>query len=464
VPDHTPSNAARTASAFTDDALGDLDAVGLLDALARGDRHPDELRDAATARAKATQEKLNAVVDWVPEPVHGHGPFAGIPTFLKDNEDLIGRPTRFGSAATSATPAAATSPFAQQLQDLGLNIIGKSAMPEFGLTATSESLGTGPTRNPRHLDHSAGGSSGGSAALVAAGVVPIAHANDGGGSIRIPASCCGLVGLKPSRGRLIAPADMERLPISIVAQGVVTRSVRDTALFLHEIRKAPSALPPIGHVTGPSKKRRRIGVVLEPMAGMPLDADVREAVSQTAATCADLGHHVEVIGFPFDEQFGRDFLRYWAALAFSIDRGGRLLFGSNFDSDHLEPFTKGLGELFTNVAVKMPTTIRRLRAFPRVYADTYRDFDLVLSPVISSPPPPIGYLSPGIDPHTHLVRLLRYANFTAIHNVAGAPSISLPLGISRDGLPIGVQAAAHHGQEAQLLHLAYELEEAVGWK
>lgn len=457
-------NEARTVSSFTDDALGDLDTVGLLAALASGDRHPDELRDASLERARATQGKLNAVVDWVPEPTHGRGPFAGIPTFLKDNENLIGRPTRHGSAATPATPAADTSPFAKQLQDLGLNIIGKSALPEFGLTATSESLGTGPTRNPRNLDHSAGGSSGGSAALVAAGVVPIAHANDGGGSIRIPASCCGLVGLKPSRGRLIAPADMEQLPVSIVAQGVVTRSVRDTALFLHEIQKAPSTLPPIGHVTGPGSRRLRIGVVLEPMAGMPLDPDVRQAVADAATTCENLGHHVDAIGFPFDEQFGRDFLRYWAALAFSIDRGGRLLFGPDFDSVQLEPFTKGLGGLFPKVALKMPTTIRRLRAFPQVYARTYRDFDVVLSPVVASPPPPIGYLSPGIDPHTHLVRLLQYANFTAVHNVAGAPSMSLPLGVSRDGLPIGVQVAAHLGQETQLLQLAYELEEAVGWK
>lgn len=455
---------APAVDAFADDALGDLDTVGLLAAMASGERHPDELRDAALARANATDGQLNAVVDWIPEPSHTTGPLAGIPTFLKDNEDLVGRPTRFGSAATPDTAATDTSPFAKQLQALGLSIVGKSALPEFGLTASSESLGTGPTRNPRNPDHSAGGSSGGSAALVAAGVVPIAHANDGGGSIRIPASCCGLVGLKPSRGRLIAPADMGRPPVPIVAQGVLTRSVRDTALFLSEIEKAPSSLPPIGHITGPSDQRLRVGVILEPMSGMPLDPDVRHAVADTAAVCDRLGHHVELIPFPFDEQFGRDFLRYWAALAFSIDRGGRFLLGPEFDSDQLEPFTKGLASLFGKVAVKMPTTIRRLRAFPKIYAQTYRDFDVVLSPTLASPPPQIGYLSPGIDPHTHLVRLLRYANFTAIHNVSGAPSVSLPLGVSRDGLPIGVQAAAHLGQEAHLLHLAFELEQAVGRK
>ncbi|NQU37281.1 MAG: amidase, partial [Actinobacteria bacterium] len=199
--------ALRAASAFADDALGDLDTVGLLAALASGERHPAELREAAIARSRAVDGDLNAVVEWAPEPSKASWrnnqpqpddrPLAGIPTFLKDNEDLAGCPTRYGSAATPATPAVTTSLFATQLQDLGLDIIGKSSLPEFGLTATSESLGTGPTRNPRNLDHSAGGSSGGSAALVAAGVVPIAHANDGGGSIRIPASCCGLVGLKP---------------------------------------------------------------------------------------------------------------------------------------------------------------------------------------------------------------------------------------------------------------------------
>ncbi len=451
-------------SAFSDDALGSDDCVGLLDRIDRGEVHPAELRAAAIARAQMANPALNAVVEWVQDPPGANGAFAGIPTFLKDNEDLSGLPTRFGSSATPSTPALHTSPFAKQLDGIGLSIVGKSSLPEFGLTATTESLEFGPTRNPRNLEHSTGGSSGGSAALVAAGVVPIAHANDGGGSIRIPASCCGLFGLKPSRGRLLAPADMERLPVSIVAQGVLTRTVRDTALFLNEIPKEASSMPPIGHVREPGTNRLRIGVVADPMPGMPLDPDVRQTILDTADECERLGHQIDVIPFPFDDQFGRDFLRYWAALAFSLDRGGRLLFGQDFDSEQLEPFTKGLADLCGSVALRLPTTIRRLRSFATVYEQTYRDFDVVLSPVLASPPPPIGFLSPGIDPHTHLVRLLQYANFTAIHNVAGAPAASLPLGVSRDGLPIGVQAAAHRGQEATLLGLAYELEAAVGWK
>lgn len=462
----TTSSADQSVDSFADDALGRHDAVGLLEAIENRELHPDEIRDAALARARATHSELNAVVDWVPEPVGNDGPLAGIPIFLKDNEDLTGLPTRHGSAATSARSAATTSPFAEALQNVGFTILGKSSLPEFGLTATTEPLATGPTRNPRNTDYSAGGSSGGSAALVAAGVVPVAHANDGGGSIRIPAACCGLVGLKPSRGRLIAPIEMDRLPVSIVAQGVVTRSVRDTALFIHQIEHAPSArtLAPIGHIQAPNKQRLRIAVVTDGMAGIGVDPDVRRSVLETASTCEELGHEVEVVPFPFSEQFGRDFLRYWAALAFSIDRGGRLLFGDDFGSDELEPFTKGLAGLFGQVALKTPGTIRRLRSFEQRYAQTYRGYDAILSPVLATPPPRIGYLSPGIDAHTHLVRLLRYASFTAIHNVAGAPAISLPLGVSSDGLPIGVQIGAHIGDEATLLSLAYELEEAVGWR
>ena len=213
-------------STFTDDALGDFDTVALRDALARGDVSAGEVREAAMARAQAA-DRLNAVVTWVDQEPRS-GEFAGVPTFVKDNEDIAGYPTTFGSRAVPRRPAEERTRFVAQWDELGFQTLGKSALPEFGLTATTEPLDHGPTRNPWHLDHTTGGSSGGSAALVAAGVVPIAHANDGGGSIRIPAACCGLVGLKPSRGRLIDPEAMDQLPVKVATQGVLTRSVRDT--------------------------------------------------------------------------------------------------------------------------------------------------------------------------------------------------------------------------------------------
>lgn len=452
---------AQPFSTFSDDALGDLDTVGLLEALSSGGVSGEELRQASLARSERARIPLNAVVTMADDPAISTGPFHGIPTYVKDNEDIAGLPTTHGSRATTRNPKTTTSAFAEHYQRLGFTILGKSTLPEFGLTATTEPLLTGPTRNPWNPDHSSGGSSGGSASLVAAGVVPIAHANDGGGSIRIPASCCGLVGLKPSRGRLISAPELERLPVAIAVQGVVTRTVRDTAAFYREIERLHPTLAPIGNVVGPGRARLRIAVVDEGMAGIPVDPEVQETVRRTADLCSDLGHDIEFIPFPFDEQFGRDFLRYWAGVAFAIQFGGKQAFDPEFDKTKLEPFTYELSGLFKHVAVRMPAALRRLRRFPSTYAAAFADFDVMLSPVLSHPAPEIGYLAAESDPHDHLVRLLRYASFTAIHNVSGAPAISLPMGQSTAGLPIGVQAAAPYGHEADLLELAYELEAAA---
>ena len=199
-------------STFRDDALGTHDTTALRQALATGAVSAQELRDAALARAQDAH-LLNAVVTWLESPQNLAGPYAGIPTFIKDNENIAGYPTRYGSRATPDKGVPDDSRWVSQWRELGFETLGKTTLPEFGLTATTECLLTGATRNPWGLDHSTGGSSGGSAALVAAGVVPIAHANDGGGSIRIPASCCGLVGLAPSRGRLVAPEAMDQMPV-----------------------------------------------------------------------------------------------------------------------------------------------------------------------------------------------------------------------------------------------------------
>ncbi len=208
-----------TYSAVRDDALGSGDMTDLLLALERREVSPDELMSAARDRLADADGALNALVRTT-EVELAPGPLHGIPTVLKDNLDLAGYPTREGSRAVPDIPKPSDSALTAELKALGLGILGKSTLPEFGLTATTEPLLTGPTRNPWNLDHSTGGSSGGSAALVAAGAVPIGHANDGGGSIRIPASCCGLVGLKPSRGRVTDAESEKYLPVSIAAEGV----------------------------------------------------------------------------------------------------------------------------------------------------------------------------------------------------------------------------------------------------
>jgi amidase len=456
-------DSGRTPSFSTtcDDALGDHDAVSLIEALRTGAVSSAEVLTAATQRARVADARLNAVADWTPLPAPGDGPFAGVPSFIKDNEDLAGLPSRQGSRAVPPAPAQRSSAFVDQYQGLGFSLLGKSRMPEFGLTATTEPLLGGPTRNPWNPAHSSGGSSGGSAALVASGVTPIAHANDGGGSIRIPASCCGLVGLKPTRGRLVTRQGLERLPVAISTQGVLTRTVRDTALFYAEIEKVHRALPPIGHITGPSARRLRIALLLEGMPGLPVDRQVQDAVEAAARTCERMGHHVEPIRYPFDEQFGHDFLRYWAFLAFAIEHGGRTMYGPDFDPRLLEPLTLGLSRYFRSLAATLPATLLRLRRFEHTYAQFMARYDVLLSPVLSHPAPPIGYLAADLDFPTHLIRLVRYVPFTAIQNVSGAPAMSLPLGMSQDGLPIGVHAAAACGGEATLLALAYELEEST---
>jgi len=301
--------------------------------------------------------------------------------------------------------------------------------------------------------------------MVAAGVVPIAHANDGGGSIRIPAACCGLVGLKPSRGRLVDLPELRRLPVHITTQGVLTRSVRDTAHYYaaaERLHRDP-ALPEVGLVEGPNPDRLRIGLVLQGIRGLPIGSETLAAVKAVATLCGDLGHHVDEVAPPVGDQFGPDFLRYWTLLALVIRSSGARLFGNGFDGSRTEPFTQGLGKLCVRQADRVPGSLRRLRRLAREHESVYARYDLILSPVLGHEPPPIGHLGPDVDFRTHLVRLLRYSSFTPLQNVSGSPGISLPLGRTSAGLPLGVHFGAPFGEERRLLSIAYELEEAAPW-
>lgn len=460
----TPGNRV---SAYADDALGRDDMVALLDRLARREVSADELRSAALARARAVQPELNAIVFWVdeaPDGVASDGPLSGIPTLVKDNEALVGYPTTNGSACMADKPEAASSPWVAHALALGLSPIAKTAMSEFGLTATTETRRYGATHNPWDTSRSSGGSSGGSAALVAAGVVPLAHGNDGGGSIRIPAACCGLVGLKPTRGRM---PDLDlKLPVDITVQGVLTRTVRDTARYYAEAERTHHAagLPEIGHVQGPSPTRLRVGVVTVPPMGLPVSDEVVALVRSTAERMAGLGHEVVEIPPPVDDSFGPDFLRYWGLLAGLVRAAGRVLERDRgFDAAAVEPFTRELGDLAREQAPLLPATLRRLRRLARDHESVYDSCDVVLSPVLAHEPPPLGYLGPDVDPRTHLLRVLRYVSFTPLQNVSGSPAISLPLGTSENGVPMGMQLAAPFGHERRLLELAYELEAAAPW-
>jgi amidase len=262
--------ANSTSHGFSNDALGEDDAVGVAERIRKRVVSAREVVAAAIARARLVEPSLCAIeletfeAALASADLHTQGPFAGVPMFVKDAIDVRGLPTNMGSRALRARPAEKDERFTEQLWSQGLVCLGKSKMPELGFNASNEFVGAPSTRNPWNTEYSTGASSGGSAALVASGVVPIAHGNDGGGSTRIPAAACGLVGLKPTRGRLVVSNAARHLPIQIICEGVLTRSVRDTAQFYAAAEQfyRNEKLEPIGSVTTPSARRLRIGLVL----------------------------------------------------------------------------------------------------------------------------------------------------------------------------------------------------------
>lgn len=454
--------------AFHDDLLADHDAVALADLLRRREVSAYELAEAAIARAYRVNGALSAIelpayeaaLKAAKQPPSGV--FAGVPTFIKDNTDLEGLPTRHGSRAVNPLPAKKHGAFAQQFLAQGFTVLGKSSLPEFGFNASTEFAGEHPTRNPWHTDYSSGASSGGSAALVAAGVVPIAHANDGGGSIRIPAACCGLVGLKPTRGRFIDSEQARSLPVNIIGEGVVTRSVRDTAAFFAGMERSwrNPKLPPVGQVEGPGKKRLRIGLVLDSITGTPTCDETRAVVERTAKLLEGLGHRVEAMPLPVPPTFQDDFTTYWGFLAFMLGHTGRLTLSPHFDRTALDPFSQGLAAYYRRRAWRTPAVLWRMRRTASEYARHFRGWDAVLSPVLAHAVPKLGHLSPEVPFDELFARLTRYVAFTPLNNAAGSPAISLPMGACANGLPIGVHVSAPHGAERTLLELAYELEAA----
>ena len=456
--------------AFTDDALGDLDAVGVAEAIRAGDISAREATEAAIARVDRVDPTLNALVirDFEraldqassPEP----GVFSGVPTVVKDNTDVAGLPTRHGAQSVPARDADADAPFTTQLRSTGVVVLGKSTMPEFGWNASTEFDNRPPTRNPWNTEYSSGASSGGSAALVASGALPIAHANDGGGSIRIPAAACGLVGLKPTRGRVAEAAEAASLPINILSNGVVTRTVRDTAHFLagaEEFHPA-SDLPPVGLVEGASDRRLRIGLVLDSITDTPTDEETRSVVLDTATLLEKLGHTVFEVPVSVTKKFSADFTHYWSLLAFSTHHFGSRVIAPGFDKSRSDPLTRYLAGRFVRQAWRTPSALLSLKRSEAVYRKAIADLgvDLVLSPTLGHTTPRLGHLSPTVEFPEMFDRLVRYVAFTPLNNASGSPAISLPLGATSEGLPIGVHFSALHGDERTLLEIAYELEDA----
>ncbi|MDT5134612.1 MAG: amidase [Mycobacterium sp.] len=458
--------------AFGDDALGDLDAVGLVDAMRAGTVSAGELVEAAIARTKAVNPILNGLAFEAFDRARARassrrpygGYFDGVPSFIKDNVAVEGMPTMQGTDAWDPRLMLADGEFARMFLATGLVALGKTQMSEFGFSGSAEHPRIGPVRNPWNPEHTAGASSSGSGAFVAAGVVPIAHANDGGGSIRIPAACNGLVGLKPSRARLPLDKETARMPLHLVANGVLTRSVRDTAAFLRESERVyrNPKLPAIGDITHPGARRLRIAVCTKSIL-REASPEVRELTLKSAALLEELGHRVTEIDNPVAPRFKDDFLVYWSFLAFAVVRGGRRMFGPSFDRARLDSLTLGLDRNAARSLHKVPLAVARLSASHRITARIAGTYDAVLMPTLAEVTPRIGHLDPTAGYEQVMDRLIDWVGFTPLQNATGDPAISLPLGESASGLPVGMMLSTVVGQEARLIELAYELEDARPW-
>ncbi|MBI5536753.1 MAG: amidase [Deltaproteobacteria bacterium] len=448
--------------------LARVDAIGQAELCARRQVSPAELLEACLARIDALNPLLHAIVtlERAPGRTASSGPLAGVPFLVKDATPWPGLRWSMGSRLLASNIASQQTPFGTRLVEAGLVCVGKTATSEFGLLGSTETLLEGVTHNPWNLASSAAGSSGGSAAAVAAGLVPLAHANDGGGSIRIPASVCGLFGFKPSRGRTV-PASLSSSDfLDMTSDHCISRSVRDSALFLSLTEDRTSGAP-VGYVRHPIERKLRIASWTRTAMGDEPEPAVRKAHDDAAALLGELGHHVEAIAPPtFDGPALADafFLVAGAAIAGIVDMVDRMR-GEPVQTEELEPFTWELVETFLS---RGPDALPQSRATFARAVQAYRAataaYDVVLTPTIATEPWSVGHLSPILGREELIRRTGRAVGYTPIHNIAGCPGMSVPLHFPDGGLPIGSHFAAAAGADGVLLGLAYQLEQARPWK
>ncbi|MEF3083218.1 amidase family protein [Luteimonas sp. SMYT11W] len=456
-------------------ALGRLDAHAQGALRARGELGALDLTDAAILRARHFDPVLGALSHTAFDAARQHAraldaagvdtatPLAGVPWLPKDSLRVPGMPTRGGSRSRTGTLATAdeASPFVRRFEAAGLVAIGKSAMPEFGLMGSTEPLLGPVTANPWALTHSPGGSSGGAGAALAAGIVPLAHGSDGAGSIRIPASACGVVGLKPGRGACVPVRGRHAIEDLIVADSLMSRTVRDTAwAFAAAHPESPVA------VTGPDARRLRIGLVVDALPGLAPDPEVAAALDATARLCQSLGHHVEPVAWPLPgEAVWAALYTLWSRLGADAVELAVAQGGAAFAERALEPWTRGLAHWHdTHCGVpELEQAWATVAALPAAFADFHARHDVLLCPTLRTPPPTLGTLAPDRDFDALMPAMFEWISYTPLQNLAGTPAISLPLAHGRDGLPIGLQFAADRGREAMLLALAFELETAAPW-
>ncbi len=455
-------------SVFDVGILEDWDATEIAAKIKSKEISAKEVNDCVRERTEKANPALKAIVatGFETNPPQTEGVFAGVPIFIKDLIDVKDFPNRMGSSAIPPKIKKKDDKVVPQIVSTGCHVIGKSATSEFGLLPSCETYVNGDTQNPHRFGYSTGGSSGGAGSLVAAGVTPIAHTMDGGGSTRIPASCCGLIGLKPSRGRH-CESPTKQLPIDIVTHGIVSRSVRDTANYYHAIEQYAKNknLPEIGRVTSPSKRRLKIGMFYQSPTGIESHSDVKAVVLETGKICENLGHEIEYLDNPYTDMLVLDFLTYYSMLARGINSFGKVTYDMGFKKKKAELFTRELGAYFSKLMFLAPGAMKRLKKnLVQEYEGLMEKFDVLLSPTLASPVPEIGFFGTDVPIISAVMRLSNYVAYTIVQNAVGAPAISLPMGYCSNGLPVGPQFAAKIGDEKTLLELAFELEEAGVFK
>jgi amidase len=463
------------------DELATLDATAQAELVRRRALTPRELVDAAIARIERVNPRLNAVITPLFDDARAaaagplpDGPFTGVPFLLKDLiATYAGARMTAGAAVLRDYVPQYDSELVRRYKRAGLVIVGKTNTPEFGIPPTTEPVAYGATRNPWDPSRSPGGSSGGSGAAVAARMVAMAHGNDGGGSIRIPASCCGLFGLKPTRGRTPLGPDHGDVMNGLVCEHAITRSVRDSAALLDATAGpdigdpywAPPSARPFLQEVGADPGRLRIGFSTRAATGVPVHPECERAVHDTAALCAELGHTVEEAAPTFDDvTLTRAFITLYAASAAknvaALEREGLKPTREQF-----EPVTWALNEMGTQVSAGMYLlALQDLQRVARDVARFFTTYDLWLTPVLAAPPLLLGALDADWqDPLKGFFRAGEFCPFTPICNATGQPAMSVPLHWSADGLPIGSHFVGRFGDEATLFRLAAQLEAARPW-
>ncbi|MBP1686469.1 MAG: nylA [Deltaproteobacteria bacterium] len=464
------------------------DALGLAALVAAGAVAPAELVEEAITRIERHNPVLNAIVYKMYDQARAVAArqaargrdagrrFRGVPFLLKDIlGNYEGVPTTAGCRFMTGVAASRDDTLVTRFKAAGLIAVGKTTTPECGLLPTTEPLLYGPCHNPWSLQHSAGGSSGGSAAAVAAGIVPLAHANDGGGSIRIPAACCGLVGIKPTRARNPLGPDIGDLASGLIVEHVVSRTVRDSAAVLDCTHGAepgdpycapPVARPFLDEVATPPE-RLHIAFSTRGPDGNPVHPECVKAVEVTAKRLEELGHTVEEAGLDLDNgAVTSAFMAVFMAGHAAMIDGFALVNGRTPTASEFEPATWSVYENGKQVsAPQYLLAVARLQMAARQAARFHQRFDCWLTPTLGRPPIPLGTIDARKpDFVATMAAVLDYMPFTPIQNATGQPAISLPLHWSSDGLPVGVMFTGRFGDEATLFRLAGQLEEACPWR